>query len=122
MIFQLVMSNLKTNIFTPPTTFHGPTIGYHALKIIDSTNIAIDFLGNVMMNKIVGSTNVNKDDDLPMLNLANELECLGCREASEGMQVNKWVNFRWVSRLLGGIGKGGFFNKGNYHILFRNIF
>jgi hypothetical protein len=38
------------------------------------------------------------------------------------MLGNKWVNWRWVSRLLGGIGKGGFFNKENCHILFRNIF
>jgi hypothetical protein len=37
------------------------------------------------------------------------------------MKGNKWVNFRWVSKILGGIGKGGFLNKGNYHILFRNI-
>jgi hypothetical protein len=71
------------------------------------------------MNKIVGATTVNKDDDLPMLNIANELEGLWSREASEGMQGNEWVNFRWVSRLLGSIGKGGLFNKGNCHIFFR---
>jgi hypothetical protein len=70
------MSNLKTNTFTTPTTFHGPTIGYHDLKIINNTNIAIGFLGNATMNKIVGATTVNKDDDIPMLNVANELERL----------------------------------------------
>jgi hypothetical protein len=68
------------------------------------------------------ATTVNKDDDLPIINVANELEYLGVREASEVMKGNKWVNFRWVSKLLGGIEKGGFFNKGNYRILFRNIF
>jgi hypothetical protein len=47
MIFHLVMSNLSTNIFAMPTTFHGPTIGYHDLKIINITNIEISFLGNV---------------------------------------------------------------------------
>jgi hypothetical protein len=67
------MSNLKTHIFTMPTTFHGPTIGYNDLKIIDNTNIAIGFMGNAMMNKIVGATIVNKDDDLSILNIANEL-------------------------------------------------
>jgi hypothetical protein len=77
MIFQLVMTNLKTNIFTTPTTFHGPTIGYHDLKIIDNTNIAIGFLANATMNKIMGVSTVNKDDDLPVLNVANELEFLG---------------------------------------------
>jgi hypothetical protein len=70
------MSNLKTNIFTTPTTFHGPTIRYHDLKIIDNMNITIGFLGNAMMNKIVGVTTVNKDDDLLVLNVANELEHL----------------------------------------------
>jgi hypothetical protein len=116
------MSNLKMDIFTTPTTFHGPTIGYHDLKIIDKMNIAIGFLGNVTMNKNVGPTTINKDDDLYVLNVSNELECLWGQEASEGMQGNKWVNVRWVSRLMGGIRKGGFFNQGNYHILFRNIF
>jgi hypothetical protein len=38
------------------------------------------------------------------------------------MQGNKGLNFRWVSRLLGGIRKGEFFNKSYYHILFGNIF
>jgi hypothetical protein len=76
MRFQLVMSNLKTNIFTTPTTFHEPTIGYHDLKIIDNTNISIGFLGNATMNTIVGATTVNKDDDLRVLNVANELEHL----------------------------------------------
>jgi hypothetical protein len=92
------------------------------LKIIGNTNIAIGFLGNATMNKIVGATTVNKDDDLPVINVANELERFWGREANEGMQGNKWVNFEWVSRFLGGIGKGGFFNEGNCHILFRNIF
>jgi hypothetical protein len=91
MIFQVVMSSLNTYIFTTPTTFHGPTIGYHDLKIIDSTNIAIGFLGNATMNKRVGATIVNKDDDLPILNIANELEGLWSREVSEGMQGNEWL-------------------------------
>jgi hypothetical protein len=105
MIFQVVLSNLKTYIFTTPTTFHGPTIGYHDLKIIDDTNIAIGFLGNAAMNKIMGATNVNKDDDFLMLNIANEFEGLWSREASEGMKGNEWVNFRWVRGILGSIRK-----------------
>jgi hypothetical protein len=79
------MSNLKMNIFTPPTTFHGPTIGYHDLKIIDRMNIAIFFLGNAMMNKILGATTINKDDYILVLNVSNDLEHLGVREVSEGM-------------------------------------
>jgi hypothetical protein len=53
-----------------------------------------------MMNKIVGATTVNKDDDLPNINIANELEGLWSRESSEGMQGNEWVKFRWVSQAL----------------------
>jgi hypothetical protein len=102
MRFQLVMSNLKMDIFTMPTTFHGPTIVYHDLKMIDSPNIAIGFLGNATMNKIVGATTVNKDDEILVLNVVNDIEHLWGREASEGMQV-----YKWVSRLLGGIRKGG---------------
>jgi hypothetical protein len=59
MRFQVVISNLNMYIFTTPTTFHGPTIGYHDLKIIDNKNITIGFLGNVTMNKIMGATTVN---------------------------------------------------------------
>jgi hypothetical protein len=76
MRFQVVLSNLKTHIFTIPTTFHGPTIGYHDLKVIDNTNIAIGFLGNATMDKIMGATIVNKDDDFMILNIANDLEGL----------------------------------------------
>jgi hypothetical protein len=122
MIFQVVVSNFKMYIFTTPTTFHGPTTGYHDLKMIDNTNITIGFLGNVPMNKIVGATIVNKDDDLPMLNIANAIEGLWSRESSEGIQVNEWVKFRWVSGILGSIRKGRLLNKGKYHILFKNIF
>jgi hypothetical protein len=86
MRFQVVLSNSKMYIFTMPTTFHGPTIGYHVLEIVNDTNIAIGFLGNATMNKIMGVATVNKDDDFLMLNIANELEGLWRREASEGMQ------------------------------------
>jgi hypothetical protein len=85
MIFHVVLSNLKMYIFITPTTFHGTTIGYHDPKIIDNTNITIDFLGNEAVNKIMSASIVNKDDDFPMLNIANEHEGLGSREASEGM-------------------------------------
>jgi hypothetical protein len=38
-----------------------------------------------MMDKIAGATTFNQDDDLPILNIANELEGLGSRETSESM-------------------------------------
>jgi hypothetical protein len=82
----VVLSNLKTYIYTTPTTFHGIAISYHDLKIVDDTYITIGFLGNATMNKIMGSSIVNKDDDFPMLNIANELEGLWSIEVSEGMQ------------------------------------
>jgi hypothetical protein len=73
------------HIFTEPSTFHGPTIGNHDLKIIDYTDIAISFLGNAAINKIMGASTINKNDDLPMLNVNNYLEGLGSREASESI-------------------------------------
>jgi hypothetical protein len=49
-----------------PATFHGTTIGNHDLKIIDNTNMEIDFLGNEMIGKIMVVSIVNEDDDIPM--------------------------------------------------------
>jgi hypothetical protein len=106
MIFQVVLSNLKTYIFTMPKTFHGSTIIYNDLKIIDDTNITIGFLANTMMNKIMGASTVNKDDEFSMLNIANEFEGLWSKEASEGMQCNQGVNFVWVIGFCSSIGKG----------------
>jgi hypothetical protein len=54
-----------------PPTFHGPTIGNHDLKIIDDIDIEISLLGNAVMNKIMGASTINKNDDLPMLNVTN---------------------------------------------------
>jgi hypothetical protein len=67
----VVLTNLETHIFTTPPTFHGPTIGNHDLKVVDCSDIAISFLGNATMNKIMGASTVNKDDDLLMLNVTN---------------------------------------------------
>jgi hypothetical protein len=58
------------------------------LKIFNSTDIAIDFPGNATMNKTMGFSTINEDDDLPVPNVANELDGLGSREASKGMQQN----------------------------------
>jgi hypothetical protein len=121
MSFQAVLSNLKMYIFTTPTTFHGTAIGYPDLKIVDDTNITISLVGNVAVNKIMGTFTVNKDDDFPMLNIANELEGLGTREASEGMEWNQLFNFWWVNRLNSSIGKVYLFNRGNYNFLLSNI-
>jgi hypothetical protein len=71
MRFHLVLTNLETHIFTTPSTFHGLTIGNHDLKIIDGMDIEISFLGNAVMNKIMGASIINKNDDLPMLNVTN---------------------------------------------------
>ena len=60
---------METHIFTMPSTFHGPSIGNHDLEIIDSTDIEISFLGK--MNKIMGASTINKNDDLPMLDVTN---------------------------------------------------
>jgi hypothetical protein len=85
MIFQVVVTNSETHIFTTPSKFHGPAIGNHDFEIIDCTDIAISFLGNEVMNKIMGASTINKNDDLPMLDVANYLGGLGRREANESI-------------------------------------
>jgi hypothetical protein len=67
----MVVTNLEMHIFTMPSTLHGPTIGNHDLEIIDCTDIEISFLGNAVMNKIMGASTINKNDDLPMLDITN---------------------------------------------------
>ena len=67
----MVVTNLETRIFTTPSTFHGPTIGNHDLEIIDCPDIEIIFLGNASMTKIMGASTINKNDDLPMLDVTN---------------------------------------------------
>jgi hypothetical protein len=71
MRFQVVVTNLETHILATPSTFHGPAIGNHDLEIIEYTDIEISFLGNAAMNKIMGASTINKNDDLPMLDVAN---------------------------------------------------
>jgi hypothetical protein len=71
MILQVVLTNLSSNSFTTSPTFHGNSIGNHDLKIIDTMDIEIDFLGNAMMNKIMGAAIVNGDDEFLMLNVTN---------------------------------------------------
>jgi hypothetical protein len=71
MRFQVVLTNLERHIFTTPPTFHGPVIGNHDLKFVDCLDITISFLGNAAMNKIMGASTANNDDDLPMLNVTN---------------------------------------------------
>jgi hypothetical protein len=62
------------------------------LKVVYSSDIVISFLGNASINKIMGVSIVNEDDDLPMLNVTNELEGLGSIESSESIQGNDRFN------------------------------
>jgi hypothetical protein len=57
--FQVVVTNLEMHIFTTPSTFHGTTISNHDLEIIDGMDVAMSFLGNAEMNKIMGATTIN---------------------------------------------------------------
>jgi hypothetical protein len=67
----VVITNLETHIFAIPSTFHGATMRNHDLEIIDCMDIAMHLLGNAVMNKIMGASTINKDDDLPMLDVTN---------------------------------------------------
>jgi hypothetical protein len=89
----VVVTNLETHIFTIPSTFHGTTIGNHDLEIIDGMDVAMSFLGNATMNKIMGAATINQNDDLPMLDVTDYLEGLGSGEASESIEGNDWFYF-----------------------------
>jgi hypothetical protein len=67
----VILTNLESHIFTTSPTFHGTTIGNHDLKIIECTYVTIDFLGNVVINKVMGATTVHKDDDFSMFDVTN---------------------------------------------------
>jgi hypothetical protein len=71
MRFHVVVTNLEMQIFTTTPTFHGTAISNHDLKFIDYSYIEISFLGNETMNKVMGASTVNKNDDLLMLNVTN---------------------------------------------------
>jgi hypothetical protein len=57
------------HIFTIPATFYGTFIGNHDLKIVENMDIEIYFLGNAVVNKIMGVFTVKKDGEFPMLNV-----------------------------------------------------
>jgi hypothetical protein len=67
----VVVTDLETHIFTAPTIFHRTTIGNHDLEIVDSMDVAMGFLGNAAMNKIVVVATINQNDDLSMLDVTN---------------------------------------------------
>jgi hypothetical protein len=67
----VVVTYLETHIFTALATFHRATIGNHDLEIIDSMDIAMGFLGDAAMNKIVGVATINQDDDLSVLDVTD---------------------------------------------------
>jgi hypothetical protein len=67
----VVVTDLEMHIFIAPSTFHGTTIGNHDLEIIDSMDVAMCFLGNAAMNKIMGASTINQNDDLLMLDVSD---------------------------------------------------
>jgi hypothetical protein len=69
--FQAILTNLESQIFTSSPTFHGTTIGNHDWKIIDDTDITIYFLGNAVMNKVMGFATIHKDDEFPIFDVTN---------------------------------------------------
>jgi hypothetical protein len=69
--FEMVVTYLEMHIFTAPATFHRATIGNHDVEIIDSMDIAMGFLGDAAMNKIMGAATINQDDDLSVLDVTD---------------------------------------------------
>jgi hypothetical protein len=69
--FEVVVTYLQTHIFTTPSTFHRATIGNHDLEIINNMDIAVGFLGDAAMSKVVGAAAINQDDDLSVLDITD---------------------------------------------------
>jgi hypothetical protein len=92
----VVVTDFETHIFIAPSTFHGTTIGNHDLEIVDNMDVAMSFLGNAVMNKIMGASTINQNDDLSMLDLTDQLEGLGSGESSESIEANAGFYFRRV--------------------------
>jgi hypothetical protein len=67
----VVVTDLEMFIFIVPSTFHGTTIGNHDLEIVDGMDVAMSFLGNVVMNKIMGASAINQNDDLLILDVTD---------------------------------------------------
>jgi hypothetical protein len=40
-------------------------------KLLTGMDVAMSFLGNVAMNKIMGASTINQNDDLPMLDVTD---------------------------------------------------
>ena len=66
----MVVTDLE-HIFIAPSKFHGTTIDNHDLEIVDGMDVAMSFLGNAAMNKIMGASTINQNDDLPMLDVTD---------------------------------------------------
>jgi hypothetical protein len=94
--FQVVVTNLETHIFTMASTLHGTTIGNHDLEIIDDMDVAMSFLGNAAMNKIMGVATINQNDDLLMLDVIDYVEDFGSGESHESIEGNDWFYFERV--------------------------
>jgi hypothetical protein len=74
-------------------------------------NIQISFLGNAAMNKIMCPSTIKKNDDLPMLNVANYLEGLGAK--------NPMREFREMTGSTSGGSEGGVMSLGSVDMATR---
>jgi hypothetical protein len=61
--FQRIITNLQAHIFTMTPTFHGTSISNHDLKVIDGMDIAMGLLRNSSMNKVMGVSTIDEDND-----------------------------------------------------------
>jgi hypothetical protein len=73
----MILTHLKFHIFTPTTTFHHTTIGYHNMKNRYGTNITMSLFGHFPMNKVVGVSPVNQNNHFVVLDATNQIQSLG---------------------------------------------
>ena len=69
--FQRVITNLQVHIVTTTSTFHGPSICNHDLEVVYYMDITMCLLDDSVINKVMGATGVNEDNDFMMLEVAN---------------------------------------------------
>jgi len=51
--------------------FHGSSIKNHDLKVIDNMDIEMGLLSNASMNKFIGVSFIDEDNDFMILDIAN---------------------------------------------------
>jgi hypothetical protein len=67
------------------TTFHRTSISNHDLEVVHITDVAVGFLGYMLMNEVMATTIVNLDNDFAMFDVTNQFDGLWSINTSQGL-------------------------------------